>query len=134
MAVLIYGDTVRSREMRHEVPLAIPDPFLYIEQNGQLLSLDRVQTKVQVSKWRSLLKGMVPFVRQKIDISARQIPPADSAGKENVAANEHLIFARVKTKTPRTMTGNFQHLKLEAEKIAPRRFFDKEIGLGRLDF
>jgi Xaa-Pro aminopeptidase len=29
--VLIYGDTVRSPELRHEVPVAIPDGFLYAE-------------------------------------------------------------------------------------------------------
>ena len=34
MAVLIYGDTMRTPALRHEVPLAIPDPFLYIESNG----------------------------------------------------------------------------------------------------
>lgn len=33
--VLIRADTTRSPEMRHEVPLAIPDPFLYAEQNGR---------------------------------------------------------------------------------------------------
>jgi Xaa-Pro aminopeptidase len=32
--VLIYGDTVRSAEMRHEVALVIPDPFLYAESQG----------------------------------------------------------------------------------------------------
>jgi Xaa-Pro aminopeptidase len=32
--VLIYADSLRSPEMRHEVPLAIPDPFLYVERNG----------------------------------------------------------------------------------------------------
>jgi Xaa-Pro aminopeptidase len=32
--VLIYADTVRSPELRHEVPIAIPDPFLYVERNG----------------------------------------------------------------------------------------------------
>lgn len=32
--VLIYGDTLRSPEQRHEVPVAIPDPFLYVERNG----------------------------------------------------------------------------------------------------
>ncbi|CAN5169417.1 Xaa-Pro peptidase family protein [soil metagenome] len=29
--VLIYGDTVRSPELRHEVPVVIPDEFLYAE-------------------------------------------------------------------------------------------------------
>jgi Xaa-Pro aminopeptidase len=33
--VLIYGDTVRSPELRHEVPLPIPDPFLYLERDGR---------------------------------------------------------------------------------------------------
>jgi Xaa-Pro aminopeptidase len=32
--VLIYADTMRSPELRHEVPVAVPDPFLYVEQNG----------------------------------------------------------------------------------------------------
>jgi Xaa-Pro aminopeptidase len=33
--VLIYGDTIRSPELRHEVPVPIPDPFLYAETNGR---------------------------------------------------------------------------------------------------
>lgn len=32
--VLIYADTVRSPELRHEVPIALMDPFLYVERNG----------------------------------------------------------------------------------------------------
>ncbi|HXV33756.1 MAG TPA: Xaa-Pro peptidase family protein [Gaiellaceae bacterium] len=32
--VLIYGDTIRSPELRHEVPVSIPDPFVYVERNG----------------------------------------------------------------------------------------------------
>jgi Xaa-Pro aminopeptidase len=32
--LLIYGDTFRSPELRHEVPLGIPDPFLYVERDG----------------------------------------------------------------------------------------------------
>ena len=33
--VLIYADSVRSPELRHEVPVAIPDPFLYAERDGR---------------------------------------------------------------------------------------------------
>jgi Xaa-Pro aminopeptidase len=33
-AVLIYADSFRSADMRHAVPLGVPDPFLYAEQNG----------------------------------------------------------------------------------------------------
>ena len=32
--LLIFGDTIRSADMRHVVPLAVPDPFLYAETNG----------------------------------------------------------------------------------------------------
>jgi Xaa-Pro aminopeptidase len=33
--VLIFGDTDRSAELRHEVPLSIGDPFLYVEHEGK---------------------------------------------------------------------------------------------------
>jgi Xaa-Pro aminopeptidase len=33
--VLMHADTSRSPAMRHEVPLNIPDPFLYIEHGGR---------------------------------------------------------------------------------------------------
>ncbi|HWB22957.1 MAG TPA: Xaa-Pro peptidase family protein [Gaiellaceae bacterium] len=32
--VLIYGDTTRSPELRHEIPVGVPDPFLYAEAGG----------------------------------------------------------------------------------------------------
>jgi Xaa-Pro aminopeptidase len=31
----MYADTLRSAELRHEVPVAIPDPFVYLEQDGR---------------------------------------------------------------------------------------------------
>jgi Xaa-Pro aminopeptidase len=33
--VLIFADSVVSPEMRHEVPVVIPDPFLYAEKEGK---------------------------------------------------------------------------------------------------
>jgi Xaa-Pro aminopeptidase len=35
--VLIHADTLRSPELRHEVPLLIGDPFVYAERNGSRL-------------------------------------------------------------------------------------------------
>ena len=32
--VLIYDDNLHGPEMRHEVPVPAPDPFLYVEKNG----------------------------------------------------------------------------------------------------
>src|SRR6266542_47251 len=33
-SVLIYADTIRSPELRHEIPAEIMDPFLYAEVDG----------------------------------------------------------------------------------------------------
>jgi Xaa-Pro aminopeptidase len=33
--VLMYADTFRSPELRHEVPLGVPDPILYAEKGGK---------------------------------------------------------------------------------------------------
>jgi Xaa-Pro aminopeptidase len=33
--VVIYADTVRSPDLRHAVPLVVPDPFLYLEHEGK---------------------------------------------------------------------------------------------------
>lgn len=37
--VLIYGDTIRVPELRHEVPVAIPDPFLYAETRRRRIAV-----------------------------------------------------------------------------------------------
>ena len=37
--VLIYGDTMRSPELRHEVPVPIPDPFLYAEKGDRRIAI-----------------------------------------------------------------------------------------------
>ena len=34
-ALLLYGDTVRYPALRHEVPLVIIDPFMFVERDGQ---------------------------------------------------------------------------------------------------
>jgi Xaa-Pro aminopeptidase len=37
--VLIFGDTVRSPELRHEVPATVADPFLYLERDGRRIAI-----------------------------------------------------------------------------------------------
>src|SRR4051794_41345748 len=39
MTVLLYGDTVRYPSMRHEVPLEIIDPFLFVARDGDAFVL-----------------------------------------------------------------------------------------------
>ena len=52
--VLIFADTGRSPELRHEVPIVIPDPFLYIERNG---SRHVVVTSFELDRVRELEVG-----------------------------------------------------------------------------
>jgi Xaa-Pro aminopeptidase len=53
-AVLIHGDTIRSPELRHEVPLPIPDAFLYAETGDRRavvihsLEIPRVRAETDV--------------------------------------------------------------------------------------
>src|SRR5262249_38547555 len=37
--VLIYADSMRSPELRHEIPVPVPDPFLYAERNGRRVAV-----------------------------------------------------------------------------------------------
>jgi len=60
---------------------APPNYGLYIESTGQLKPLGRIETKVQVSKFRSFLRTKIPFVRQKIDIN---LPGAHSSSRYEV--------------------------------------------------
>src|SRR3954452_13123821 len=36
--VLIFADSVTAPEMRHEVPVVVPDPFVYAEKDGKKLT------------------------------------------------------------------------------------------------
>jgi len=53
--VLIHGDTVRSPELRHEVPLAVPDPFLYVERDGRRIL---VVASLEVPRLEELEAGL----------------------------------------------------------------------------
>jgi Xaa-Pro aminopeptidase len=37
--VLIHADTLRAPELRHEVPVAVPDAFLYVERDGRRVAI-----------------------------------------------------------------------------------------------
>ena len=59
--VVIFADTVRSPELRHEVPQLVPDPFLYVERSGDRhivvssmeIPCSRAWTASSCIRWRS---------------------------------------------------------------------------------
>jgi Xaa-Pro aminopeptidase len=67
--LLIYADTVRSPELRHEVPVAVPDPFLYAERNGL----------------RYAFVGSLEIPRMQ-DLNGLQTVPLDELGMDELIA------------------------------------------------
>jgi Xaa-Pro aminopeptidase len=75
MALLIAGDTVRVPELRHEVPLGISDPFLFVEVEE---SRRVVITALELDRVRALGLEAHPFeefgyddlIAAKLDIGA----------------------------------------------------------------
>ncbi len=55
--VVIYADSLRCPELRHELPLAITDPFLYVEHEGRRLV---VITSFEVERVKALGVSAMP--------------------------------------------------------------------------
>jgi len=66
--ILIYGDTIRSPELRHEVHVSIPDPFLYAERGDRRIVI--------------LHSLEVPRVRQ--DAPELEIIPTERLGSDEL--------------------------------------------------
>lgn len=75
----VTAAAVKSEVQRPIILNSAPENYgVYIVSQGKMQMLGRIQTKVQVSKFRTLLKNYVPFVRSKIDIN---IPGAHSTSR-----------------------------------------------------
>ena len=85
--MLLFGDTVRSAALRHEIPLAIIDPVLFAELNGQCFVLtsqlekDRVTHAIpdaEVLDWfefgyRDLLESGMTFAQADREAAVRAV-------------------------------------------------------------
>ena len=85
--VLLYGDTVRSAALRHEVPLEIVDPFLYVARGDEALvltnglELARIQATlpralVQLRDgfgWFELLEAGMSREEAELEVSVRAL-------------------------------------------------------------
>ena len=68
--LLIYGDSIRSPELRHEVPVAIPDPFLYAEKDGR----------------RVVIMHSLEIPRVREDAPELEIVPLEQLGYDDLVA------------------------------------------------
>jgi Xaa-Pro aminopeptidase len=85
--VLIHADTTRSPAMRHEVPLPVPDPFLYVEHDGRrhvvITAFERERLKAVAPDIEALppeqfgidelLRGGTPPIRAMLEMYARAL-------------------------------------------------------------
>jgi Xaa-Pro aminopeptidase len=84
--VLICADTLRSPEMRHEVPVVVPDPFLYLERNGERhvvitpFEVERVAAHdglqphaVEQFGWDDLVKKGIPMEEVELGTYVRAV-------------------------------------------------------------
>jgi Xaa-Pro aminopeptidase len=67
--VLMFGDTIRSPELRHEVPVPVPDPFIYVERNG--------------SRWAFVGSLEVP---RMLDVEGLEPVPLEELGVDELIA------------------------------------------------
>jgi Xaa-Pro aminopeptidase len=80
--VLVYADSLRSPEMRHEVPVSVPDPFLYAEHGGRRcvvvtpFEVERIQAATDLE--------VFPYEEFGIDELIRSGMPRDEIGLEVV--------------------------------------------------
>ena len=96
---------------------------VYIWADGELKPLGRVQTKVQLSKFRSLLKSVVPFVRQKIDIN---IPGAHSTSRYDLVRPTFFAFFPA--------SRDVSKFKLLQAKITGQRFDQRTLANASIMF
>jgi Xaa-Pro aminopeptidase len=59
--VLIHADTVRSAELRHEIPAPILDPFLYAERDGRPYAVVSVLDEATLGAARPEIELIDPF-------------------------------------------------------------------------
>jgi Xaa-Pro aminopeptidase len=121
--VLIYADSIRSPEMRHEVPVAVPDPFLYVERDG---ARQVVVTAFELERLSGLDLQSHPLEAFGLDDLLAAGLPRDDADLEVIlrACREFGVRAAV---APETFPlGVADHLRAHAIDVrADREFFKR---------
>jgi Xaa-Pro aminopeptidase len=75
--VLIYGDTERSPDLRHEVPLAIGDPFLYLESGGRRAVVTNALEEARIARVAPDLELLMEEALGRRELIGEGRPPAE---------------------------------------------------------
>jgi Xaa-Pro aminopeptidase len=137
--VLIFADSVRSPEMRHEVPIVVPDEFLYAEHDGKRLAvstsfeMDRIaELGIEVRPWEDfgydelLLQGLArhEVVWQHVNLNACRelgMTKAVVPGTFPLEVADHLRANGVEVEPDHELFAKRRRVKNEAELAGIRR-------------
>ena len=138
--VLIHADTSRSPAMRHEVPLGIPDPFLYVERDGRrfvvITAFERERLKAAAPDIEALppeqfgidelLRGGTPPVEATLEVYTRAlrelgVTEAVVPARFPLELADHLRTNGVDVRVDRDLFEDRRRSKNEAEIAGLRR-------------
>lgn len=122
--VLIIADTIRSPELRHEVPLAVPDPFFYAEVGGKR---SVVVGSMEASRIEELGIGLEVLTYEDVGVDELLKRGLDFYAHEremHLAACRRLGVGSAVTPTTFPL-GHADHLRANGiELTSDQRFFD----------
>ena len=86
-AILLYGDTLRYPALRHEIPLEIVDPLLFVARDGQALVLTSSLESARIAEvvpgvelllfeelgFFELVEAGMPFEEAELEIAVRAV-------------------------------------------------------------
>ena len=123
--VLIYADTFRSPELRHEVPLGVPDPFLYASATARgTSSIGSMEIPRLAELGGFELHPLEEFGVDELLAAAASRPR--SCADELVRARRHGRSASTRRSCPATFPLRLaDHLRADGVELTPDRdFFD----------
>jgi Xaa-Pro aminopeptidase len=115
--VLIFADSVVSPEMRHEVPVLVPDPFLYVEKNGSRYT---ASTAFEVERLAEAGIEAHPWEKFGYDEMLEQGLPREEVTWQHINLNACREFGVEDGIVPRTFpTYVADHLRANGLTITP---------------
>jgi Xaa-Pro aminopeptidase len=115
--VMIFADSVVSPEMRHEVPVLVPDPFLYVEKDGKRYT---ASTAFEVDRIAEVGIEAHPWEKFGYDEMLEQALPREQIVWQHINLNACREFGVEDAIVPRTFpTYVADHLRANGITVTP---------------
>ena len=119
--VLIFANTETSPEMRHEVPVLVPDPFLYVENDGKKLT---ASTAFEVERIKAAGIDAHPWEEFGYDEMLAEGVPREEVTWLRINLNACRAFGVTEAVVPRTFPVLVaDHLRANGITVTPDHHF-----------